>query len=253
MRPFALAAFLVSAPVLSATAERAFGPGEQAFYSVTWHGLTAGEAVIAVGPPTPQRGPDVWPIVCTAKTTNLGSTLAIKDKFVTWWDDKNNRTLGNDLFADEFHKRRHESIVFHPDGRAQVTRRLEGQPIRESEWEVQPGSLDVAAAAMALRNTPLEMGKQVQFPVFTGTRNVVMKATVLGKEKLNTALGPKDTWKLSVQTEFSGKLANKNPLILHLSADQNQVPVKVDAEFALGTVSINLVRYEQGAPLEAAR
>jgi Protein of unknown function (DUF3108) len=247
MRTFLVAALLFAANAVAATGERAFGPGELSTYAVSYLGLPAGEAQILVGAPTEQHGPDVWPIVCTARSTNLATTLRIRDKFVTWWDDKNNRTLGNDFFADEFHTRRRTSIRFEPAGKAQVTRRLEDQPVRESEWDVEPGTLDVAAAAMALRNTPLELDKQVQFPVFTGNRNMVMKARVLGKETLETALGAREVWKLGVTTEFAGKLAGKKDMLLYLSADRAQLPVKIDAELTLGKVTIELVKHEQVA------
>lgn len=247
MRSVVVSALLASASASTATQERAFAPGELATYEVTYLGMAAGEAQIMVGLPTEQHGPHVWPIVCTAKSTNLANTLRIRDKFVTWWDDKNNRTLGNDLFADEFHKRRHTTIKFLPEeGKALVTRRPEGQPVRESEWEIEPGTLDVAAAAMALRNTPLAHGKQAQFPVFTGSRKMVMTARVVGKETLETALGPKETWKLTVSSDFSGKLAGKRDMLLWLSADRAQVPVKVDADFLLGSVTIDLVKYQPG-------
>lgn len=247
MRSSVLAAVLTATAALGAPAERAFGPGELATYSVSYLGLPAGEAQIMVGNPTEQLGPHVWPIVCTARSTNLATTLRIRDKFVTWWDDKNMRTLGNELFADEFHTRRHTSIQFgNPEGKAQVTRRHEDQPVRESEWDVEEGTMDVAAAAMALRNTPLALDKVVSFPVFTGNRNMVMRAKVVAKEKLDTALGEKEAWKLTVSSDFSGKLAGKKDMTLYLSADKNQVPLKVDAEFLLGSVTMELVKYQQG-------
>jgi Protein of unknown function (DUF3108) len=247
MRSLVLTAVLTSTIALGAEAQRAFGPGELATYAVSYLGLPAGEAQVMVGNPTEQHGPDVWPIVCTAKSTNLATTLRIRDKFVTWWDDKNMRTLGNELFADEFHTRRHTSIRFGtPEGTAQVTRRHEDQPARESEWDVEQGTMDVAAAAMVLRNTPLAVDTVVSVPVFTGNRNMVMRAKVVAKEKLDTALGEKEAWKLSVTSDFAGKLAGKRDMTLYLSADTSRVPLKVDAEFLLGNVTMELVKYQPG-------
>lgn len=253
MKSLTLSALLFAAPSLAADTLRAFGPGEQSTYKVTWLGMPAGEAQITVGAATAVDGKTVWPIVCTARTTAIARVYPIQDKFVSWWHDESGSTMGYDFWANEARKRRHEKIRFGPDGKAQVTRQLEGQPLRESEWDVEQGTLDIAAAAMALRRVPLSDGAQVQFPVFLGNRNVVMQAQVVGKEKLDTALGETEAWKLEITTGFGGKLAGKRELLLYLSADQRQVPVKIDAEFVLGNILVDLVGYAPGSVGEGAR
>src|SRR6476660_5409292 len=100
---------LVAAGLLFATAASAddkkiksvFGPGEQSTFKVQYLGMTAGTTTVTVGSDTQQWGSSVWPIVALAKTESVFRIYPVRDKFITYWDPKAQRSLGSDLFADE--------------------------------------------------------------------------------------------------------------------------------------------------------
>ncbi|MFL5320903.1 MAG: DUF3108 domain-containing protein [Myxococcaceae bacterium] len=251
---------LVAATLLFATAASAedktiksvFGPGEQSTFKVEYLGMTAGTTTVTVGSDTQQFGSKVWPIVALAKTESVFRVYPVRDKFITYWDPKTQRSMGNDLFADEGSKKRRQRItVDHKSKRATVTKQDEGGDERSSDHDVDEGALDVASAAFALRNEPLEVGKEFSLPIFTGVKSFNMTAKVVGKETIDTELGSKEVFKVNVTTDFSGKMKAQRDINAYFTTDPAHVLVKLQAELVLGTIEANLVEYKEGKSFAA--
>ncbi len=242
---------------MSASAEEplrgsAFGPGEQATYKVHYLGMSAGTAQITVGAESNQWGAAVWPIVTLANTESLFAMYPVKDKFVTYWDNGKSRSVGHELFADEGRKKRRQRVrIDHEKRSAQVMKQKEGESPQESSVEVAAGTADVASSMFALRNMPLAPGRDFEIPVFTGAKSFLMKAHVEGIEKVSTPMGEKDTFKIRVETDFSGKFASKRDLFTYVTTDPAHVPVKIEAEFLLGKVVAELTDYKAGRVIAA--
>lgn len=232
----------------------AFGPGEQAQYRVRYLGLTAGSATVTVGAPMTQWGQRVWPIVATAKSDDLVGVYPIKSRFVTYWDAGAGRVTGSDLHSEENHKRRRQRIQLTADGAgAKVIKQKESDPPHETEHALSAGTLDVAGATFALRGQELVVGRSYAYPVFTGSKQFTLRATVEGRERVTTPAGARDVFRLRVQTDFGGKLDAKRDMVAYLSADEHHVPVRVEADFALGTVVAELTDYKPGRVVTVAR
>lgn len=231
----------------------AFGPGEQASYRVHYLGMTAGSAQVTVGAPMRQWGKDVWPIVSLAKSDAVVGVWPVKDKYVTYWDFNSQRVLGSDMHEDQNNKRRRVRVKLSDDGRsAQVVKQKEGEAPSEKNLEVLEGALDVTGATFALRNRALEVGEEYTYPVFTGSKSFVMKAKVEAKETLGTAQGRQEVLRLRVYTEFSGNLASKRDMVAWLTADARHLPVRIEAELALGSIVAELQGYQQGTVVTPA-
>lgn len=241
-----MGAVLLASP---ARAERqsAFGPGEQSTYKVQYLGVTAGTAEITVGAETTQYGAKVFPIVTNARSHGVVDLYPIRDKFVTFWDFSQERCVGNDLFADENRVKRRQRIKLdHANGKATVVKKKEGGDEQVATVDVASGVQDIASATFALRNKPLAVGGVYEIPVFTGKRSFTLRATVEGRQTLTTRLGKFDVFKVRVQTGFGGKLESKRDLYAYMTADGAHVPVRIDAEFVLGTITAELSEYKSG-------
>ncbi|MCP3060744.1 DUF3108 domain-containing protein [Myxococcus sp. K38C18041901] len=236
-----------------ASANPAFGPGEQAQYRVKYLGMTAGTAQVTVGAPMKQWGEDVWPIVAVARSDALIGVWPIKDKFVSYWKADTQRVVGSDLHADENGKRRRQRIKMQPDGKSVfVVKQKEGEAPRESTAEVVEGTLDVTGATFALRNRELVVGGEYAYPVFTGSKSFTMRAKVESRETLKTELGAQEVFKTRVQAEFGGNLTSKRDMFVYLTTDGRHVPVRIEADFALGTVVAEITDYQPGRTLAVA-
>lgn len=236
---------------LSARADQArlgaFGPGEQITYDVSYLGITAGSTQITVGSPTQQWGQEVWPIIILARTYPAVFFYVMRDKFVTYWDAVHHRTLGNELLQDENHKRRKQRVrLDHDKHRAIIYKQKDTGAETEESMEIPVGTSDIAAATFALRNQALDVGQELELPVFTGSKTFVLKVRVEGREKLKTALGEKDVLRLRAKTQFSGKLQANRDIVVYFSLDPSHVPLRLEADFALGKIVANLTEYKSG-------
>jgi hypothetical protein len=232
----------------------AVGPGEQSQYRVRYLGLTAGSATVTVGAPMTQWGQSVWPIVSMAKSDDVVGVYPIKSRFVSYWDAGARRVTGSDLHSEENRKRRRQRIQLSADGTgATVVKQKESDPPRESEHTLPEGTMDVAGATFALRGQELAVGRSYAYPVFTGSKQFTMRATVEGREKVTTPAGAHDAFKVRVHTEFDGKLTSNRDMVAYLSADEHHVPLRIEADFALGTVVAELTDYKPGRVVTVAR
>ncbi len=252
MNRFATLAGLWAAAALGVTSahaeqQSAFGPGEQTTYKVEYLGMHAGSAQITVGAETFQWGQKVLPIVTMARSERMLDFYPIRDKFVSYWDTSQERSVGSDFFMDENRvKRRQRVKLDHDAGKATVMKQDEGKDERVGTHDVAAGTFDMAAATFALRNKPFAIGDTYELPVFTGRRSFTLKATVEGKENLTTPLGKKDVYRVRVQTGFDGKFVAKRDILAWFTADDARVPVKIEADFVLGTIRAELLDYKSG-------
>ena len=242
-----LCAGVVGAQNAAAPAQSAFGPGEQSTYRVSYLGVVAGSATITVGAETRQWGQIVLPIVTVARSESMFDLYPIRDKFVSYWSHAEERCIGSDLYADENRVKRRQRIRFdHEAKKATVIQQKEGSDEKVSTHEVAEGAFDIASATFALRNRPLEVGRVYELPVFTGSRSFTLRATVKSRQVLDTPLGKKEVFKVLVQTGFAGKLQSRRDLHAYFTADEDRIPVRIDAEFVLGTITAELVDYKSG-------
>lgn len=243
----ALTLILIAGAAQAGEPPSVFGPGEQTTYEVSYMGITAGRAQLTVGWKMEQFGKEVWPIVCVGETTSVAAVYPVKDRFITYWDPSTRRTLGADFFVHENKHRARERYVYDFDaGEAIVTRESPGWPKTERRHPIEQGTMDLAAAGFSLRNLPLEEGLVHELPIFTGVKLYKMRATVVGREKLSTALGELEVFRVTVNGDFSGKLTTQGLMTLFYTTDERRLPVRAEAKLLLGQVRIEVVKYEPG-------
>jgi hypothetical protein len=113
------------------------------------------------------------------------------------------------------------------------------------DHKVPPDSVDVAAAIFILRMQRLAVGERISFPIFTGSKLFQGHATVEERVTLATPLGPRAAVKVRLRTEFSCKLTDRE-LRMWFSYDPAHVPMRMEADFALGPVVVEWVDYQPG-------
>lgn len=225
----------------------AFGPGELITYKVSWLGLPAGSADVAVGVETPEH-PGTLPIVTNGRCDLV--IYPIRDKIVSWWDPASSQSRGLEMYQDENHKRRRMRIDFQSEtGKAQVMRQAEGEPAKKSEVDVPPGAVDVSTAVFFLRAARLSDGDTLSMPIFTGTKVFKGIAVVDGRGPLDTALGQVQAIRVRLRTEFSGKLSARE-VRMWFSDDEAHIPVRMEADFSLGPVVVEWTDYKPGRPID---
>jgi hypothetical protein len=238
---------LMLAAATEAPPERALGPGEQITFRVSWLGLPAGTANVTVGAESPDR-PGSLPIVTNGRSDLV--VYPIRNKIVSWWDPASGRSQGLEMYSDENHKRRRLKIDFdRSTGKALVVRQAEGETPRESQVDVPLGAVDVSSAVFFIRAARLADGDTITMPIFTGSKLFKGLAEVEGRTKVETPLGERNAIRVRLRTEFSGRL-NARELRIWFSDDAAHVPMRMEADFALGPVVAEWTDYKPGRAID---
>lgn len=240
------AALAIALAPLAAAETTAFGPGEQVVYRASYLGIPAGNIQVTVGAEFPDA-PGVWPILLLGRSDVGLFFFPIRDKLVVRWDSVRSQTLGMELWSDENHKRRHLRLLFdHAEGKASLFRQQEGQEPVRSELAVPPDAADVASALYLLRTRALQPSTELSVPIVTPSKQFALRAVVERREQLRTGLGEQSTVRVRLTTSFSGRLQQKSDFIVYFTDDEAHVPVRLEADLALGTVVAEAVEYHSG-------
>ncbi len=241
----ALAAALAAMASTAAAQERAFTPGEQLDFVVDFLHVRTGQARITVG----RAEGSVWPVICQAKTDGLATLLDIREHYVSYWDADALTSRGSDLAAVEVGDRHFDSARFdRVRGQATVAVQRKGRR-SEATYAIPRDVHDVGSAILWLRLQPLAAGGHSEVPVFTGKETFTLVADVVGREQVSTGAGRFDTVKVKVRTSFGGKFRANRDTFLWFSDDPRHVPVKVSADFAVGTIVATLESYKAGGQM----
>jgi hypothetical protein len=218
-------------------------PGEEIEWRVDYLGVKTGRAKLAVGKPSG----DVWPVIAQAKTEGVAKIVEIKEHFVSYWHALDRVSSGNDLEALEVGDHHVTRQRFDREqGKATVTKARKGKQ-KQKVVDVPRDVHDMASALMWLRLQPLETGSRHEIPVFTGSETFTLVATVGNREQVSTDLGPIDAVRVDVQLGFKDKFKTSRPTQIWFSDDLRHVPVKMSADFAVGSVVATMTTYTPGA------
>jgi len=179
--------------------------------------------------------------------SRAASAIGIVEKMVSYY--RLNAPLTDDLQAIEVGDRHNDSARFDREsGKATVRVVRKGKKV-ENTYPLDPEAQDFASALLWLRTQPLSENGRYEIPVFTTNGTFLLQATVVGRERIETKAGTFDAWKVEVRTAFDGHFASKRDTFVWLSADESRIPLRVSAEFALGSIVVSLSGYRPGGQL----
>jgi hypothetical protein len=231
----------------AATRPPPFTPGEQIDLSIDYHHVRTAHAQLLVGQPAGA----VWPVICQAKTEGLATLLDIREHFVSYWDSETQSSRGSDLNAVEVGDRHTDRARFDRANGKAVVQVLRHGKANERTHDVPADVQDLASALLALRLKDLSPGAVYEFPVFSGSTTFMLHAEVEGGEALTTPAGRFDTARVKVRLGFTDKFKTSRDSYVWFSKDDRHVPVRMAADFAVGTVTATLTGYRPGGQVAA--
>jgi hypothetical protein len=237
------------AAVAQGTPAAAISPGEQIEWRIEYLGLTAGSANLLIG----RAEGDIWPVIARAKTDGLAQVIDVREHLVSYWNASARLPGGMDLDTLERGERRRDRTRFdRASGKATVWRWRKGRE-KEKVVDVPPDVQDSASAVMWLRMQPLEPGDRYEIPVFTGSRTFTLVAAVSDPEVVKTDAGEVTAIRVEIHLGFTGKFETSRPGRIWFTNDARHVPARMSFDFAVGTLTATMTRYEPGDQAVAAR
>jgi hypothetical protein len=247
LRPATTFAAAALAVALAAEPAAALQPGEEIRLSVSYLKMPSGEGTISIG--TPQNG--AWPLIFQGKTGGLAGLFDVRERLVSWWNPESRLPTGSNLSAVELGDRHDDEAKFDRGAlKATVTIARKGK-VRTREVDVPADVLDLPSVFMFLRLQPLAVGDKYTVPVLAGRDVFLLAADVVRVERLDTAIGELDAVAVRVKTAFKGKFDSKRDTWLWFSADDRHVPLRISAEFTVGSLVAAIKAYRPGGELAA--
>ncbi len=239
--------------------------GERLTYDVTWMGIKAGEATLEARGAIVANGQPAYRLVTTARSAPVLSKIyRVEDRTESTLVLDPMRALRFEKHLREGRYRHSSQTVFdHANGVATfryldfsrvprgVTRLEEAERYGtyvEQELPLTPGALDELSVLYYVRTLPLTPGGSVHARVFASRKNWELEVKVLGRERLETVLGRRETLAVEPLLKYEGIFQRKGRMIVWLTDDAERIPVRMTSQIVIGSFVSTLTRREVGLP-----
>jgi hypothetical protein len=228
-------------PVLAATDELPFAPGEKLIYSVSYGDTKAGICVMKVVKRVTYEGR-----LCLKLVMELRSSTAFSDFFYVKDDIESLFDVGvlgtrryekhlveGDYAADE--------VLYYDQEAHTITR--EGD-VREG---IVASGCDALAAFYHVRAQDIAVGGELSFPYADATRNEVVQVKVIKRETITVPAGTFECFLVQpMLEEETGIFRQHGQVYIWVSADEHKIPVKITGLTWFGEVRCELEEFIQG-------
>ena len=111
------------------------------------------------------------------------------------------------------------------------------------ELNIGKNTRDIVTTLYHIRNLDIHkapVGSSDTFTILMDNKETQIKITLLGKETISTALGPKECYKLAIAMNNNNVLQGTNKNLLWLTADNNKIPVYAKFKVPVGNGELRI-------------
>ena len=218
-----------------------FRQGERMVYRAMWGYIPAGEAVIEVLPTVTIDGSRAHHF---SMTTTTNAQVDIFYKVRERQDSYTDISLAQTLQYRKKSAGNHPRDVVVNFNWKNRTATYASFGNAEKPVEILPGSFDPLALFFVIRTHSLRVGDVIEIPVTDGKKCITIKATVAGRETLSIDGKNYDTFLVIPDMDrLQGVVGKKGDPALKIwfSADERQMPVKIQSKVAVGSFIFELI------------
>ncbi|MBN4050044.1 DUF3108 domain-containing protein [Nitrospira defluvii] len=233
-------------PARTESSDVAYGPGERLVYKLSYLGVPAGSAVMEVLKKTYVNGRPVYPVLSTVKSNKFVSAFyPVKDRIETLIDVEDGYSHGIKINQRQGRKKRDKVINFD-----QVRHRATQFKNNKVEtFQIPPRVQDSLSSLYHFRRqTVFEVGKSTFIDVHESNKNWELEIKVLAREKITTALGTFNTFKVKAYVRYEGLFMDKGDVTLWLTDDARHIPVLIKTKIKIGSITAVLESSESPTP-----
>jgi hypothetical protein len=228
-------------------------PGERLVYRISWIGIPAATATVTLnadGPDSRQWTAQGW------ITTERPIDLLFRMRDYVREDFDQTSYDPHDVFIRQDEKRRLSVYTATFDSGSHVVTAIKRHRDQSEIHRFGGGNAfgPFSAAALALTQR-FEVGRRLVFDVFGGANRYVFSFDIDGQEKLRTALGDFDTFRVIPSVLYASNpqyFKQARRVVLWISADPRRLPLRLEASTFIGTVRADLIRIEEPDVLRPA-
>ena len=249
-----LLALLLCCVYTSIAQNNTIAPGEKLVFSASYNmsGLLTDLAQVTMETSEVNTSSStLMRLKCTARTyKKWDNFFKINDLYESY---VNPRTLTPYLYKREINEGGHYKYVKYnfdyKDRRVKSLRRQKSKNFESGYWDRKAnipfsyGAKDLVSTIYHIRNLDIHKapkGSSDTFTVLFDNVETKVRVTMLGKESIDTKLGRKDCYKLSISIANNDVLKGSNTNVLWLTADKNKIPVYAKFKVAIGNGELKI-------------
>ncbi len=179
----------------------------------------------------------------------IDAFFKVRDVNQSWLDAENFYSLGYGQSVREGGYRRDEWVTFdYPNQKysGQIQKKADPSPI---EGPLNIKVLDMLTSLYYVRSQKLVPGQDLIFDIINREKQYPLVVKVLGKDKVKTDAGTFDCIIVEPQIRGEGIFVSKGKsLKVWLTDDEYKMPVKMQVEVFIGSVSAKLLAYQRQEP-----
>ena len=217
-----------------------FPDGRTYVYSVEWHLITAGTAVVKMETTSERK------VTASAESSGAVNVIfPVHDRFESRFDPRTFCSLSIFKNSEEGSHKRETSIHF---DYARKKSTLDEKNLKTSETKHVENDLvgcatDVITGFYYLQSLPLQPGASYEFPISDG-KTTIVRAAVDKREQIKVPAGTFPTVLVTAEAT-SGPLKSKGKVWVWYSEDASHTPVQMRAKLGWGTLLFRLQRIEK--------
>ena len=225
--------------------------GEKYTFDISWTIFRAGTATIEVVDDIEVAGEDAFMLKAELnsaeyfeniyKLNNTLRTYVKKENFFPIKYEMKQRESGQNVDDVQLFDEKELKTYFY------YKRLKKGELKQKSEEKYIPKYFtDSFSALFFVRGLPLKTGYKFGFPMVTRTKVWLLKAEVIGEERINIMDQYINTYKVKAVTQFPGVLKKRGDIVFWFSKDQEKRLLKFEAKIKIGSVKGELIDYKPG-------
>jgi hypothetical protein len=239
-----LFAVLLCMFALSAKAQdHAFQPGEKITYSVAYHVvglyLNAGTATFTTAKANMPNG-EVYHLVGEGATNSRYDWIyKVRDRYESYYDATTMQPVKFVRNVNEGKYQKYEEVTFDAQTNTAVT--------PKGSYKVPQNVQDVISSMYYARSISFnnyKPGDKIPFNMFLGKDVYSMYITYVGKESIKTKYGTINTLKLQPLLLKGNSFKGGQDMTVWVTDDNNHVPVRIQSNLSVGSIKVDLVKYE---------
>jgi hypothetical protein len=229
--------------------QHSFGRGEVIKYTVHYGVINGGEATVETGNSLERVNdrPCYKATVSGRTTGSFDFFLRIRDQWRAYIDTTSILPLRSHRDIAEKNYRKKETIYFdHIHDVAEVHDHDKEKPTRTTV-KIANNSVDLVSGFYYLRTLNFErmrIGEVVKVPGFLEGENFMLDVVFKGRETVQTKAGTVRAFKLVPRMPDNKLFRGENSISVYFSDDRNKIPVLFQAEMFVGTVKVDMVKYQ---------
>jgi hypothetical protein len=224
-----------------------FEVGEKVTYTVTYAGIPAGTVVMETHPLVEINDKTAFRITITATSYKaFDSIYHVSNEVETMLDNRTYLPYFYRKKIEQGDRKRFEHIEFDRDNGTAVAYNAKdkGKLEKKGEYKIAPKAQDPLSCYFYFRTMKLEVGKDIQIPVFTGKNNFNIQVKVLAKEtKKIRGVGQWMTYHVVPEYSFEGIFIHKGKVDMWIE-EQTKIPVLMEFQLPIGFVTVQLSNVE---------